>query len=118
MKSRCRSRASAASARTCPPDHTPNQSPSTRPARHEIVEQRPRHQRLEPRPHQHIGLEPARALLVFDPHGMVGIHGHLIIDIGLEANDLVAPFASTSMRIATNGASSTLMPHFSTGVTR
>ena len=78
----------------------------------------PATQRLEPRPHQHIGLEPAGARLVRDPQGMSGVDGHDIVGIGLESDDLIAAFPSTFMRMATNGASSTRMPHFSTGVTR
>ena len=30
--------------------------------------------------------------LVFDPQGMVAFDGHLVVDIGLKADDLVAAF--------------------------
>src|SRR5262249_29720151 len=57
---------------------------------YEIIEKRPRNQRLEFGPDEHIGLEPARPLLVCNPHGMRFIERHHIVSIGLESDDLLA----------------------------
>ena len=49
-----------------PDDQTPNQPSSTVPRADQVVEQRPRDKRLEPGPHQHIGLQSTGARLVLE----------------------------------------------------
>src|SRR4029079_17460432 len=63
------------------------------PLGHEIIEDWPAHQRLQPGPHQHIRLEPLRALFFCKPHRMQCIHRYLILGIGNETDLLVSVFA-------------------------
>ena len=85
----------------------------------QIVEQRPRHLGPQVAAHMQIRLEPAVRRLLLETQRMAWPGRNPVVDIGAELKNSAQPSpADVFISTARNGASSTTMPTFSTGVTR
>ena len=75
-------------------------------------------QRLEAAADMDVGRGLAGRRVEDDADRVVGAGGDAVVDLGDEGQPLVAAAPSAVKSTATKGASSTVMPTFSTGVTR
>ena len=110
----------SAMAKNSPPEATPNIALAVDRALlaelDQIVEQRARHLGPQLAAHMQIRLEAAGRRVGIEAQRMTGPGRDPVVDIGAEGE--ISPFFSACISTARNGASSTMMPTFSTGVTR